>query len=160
MSESGGRRIARGYTVKLNNISPCSKYLLEKIKKTFATVQNFATEIEEKSIDTNIELFRIYANAYLNNHPHIRKDMIIMVRTLEPTGNGLPIQFYCFTDITDWVEYENIQAQIMEHFASVMPFFELYPYQSTSSRDTIISGMLEANFPIDRINGIPRDTTK
>ena len=116
-------------------------------------------EYSTQNIDTNVGLFRLYANRYLHNHPRIRKDMLIMVRTLEPTGNGLPLQFYCFTDTTDWKEYENIQAQIMEHFASVMPLFDLYPYQSTSSRDTIISGMLEASYPIDKIKGIPYNTT-
>ena len=116
-------------------------------------------EYSTQNIDTNVGLFRLYANRYLHNHPRIRKDMLIMVRTLEPTGNGLPLQFYCFTDTTDWKEYENIQAQIMEHFASVMPLFDLYPYQSTSSRDTIISGMLEASYPIEKIKGIPYNTT-
>ena len=116
-------------------------------------------ECSTQNIDTNVGLFRLYANRYLHNHPRIRKDMLIMVRTLEPTGNGLPLQFYCFTDTTDWKEYENIQAQIMEHFASVMPLFDLYPYQSTSSRDTIISGMLEASYPIEKIKGIPYNTT-
>ena len=160
MSESGGRRIARGYTIKLNNISPCNKNLVERIEKIVPSLFDSLNEEKKNSIDTNVELFRVYADKYLNNHPRIRKDMLIMVRTLEPTGNGLPVQFYCFTDTTDWQEYEDIQAQIMEHFASVMPLFDLYPYQSTSSRDTIISGMLEASFPIDKIKGMPYNTTE
>lgn len=160
MSESGGRRIARGYTIKLNNISPCNKILIERIEKIVPSLFDSLNEEKKNSIDTNVELFRVYADKYLNNHPRIRKDMLIMVRTLEPTGNGLPVQFYCFTDTTDWQEYEDIQAQIMEHFASVMPLFDLYPYQSTSSRDTIISGMLEASFPIDKIKGMPYNTTE
>ena len=167
MKESGGRRIARGYVVKLNNIYPCDKDFIERILGKEEKLRNFISEYgkeklesNSESIDTNVGLFRLYADKYLREHPRIRKDMLIMVRTLEPTGNGLPLQFYCFTDTTDWKEYENIQSQIMEHFASVMPLFELYPYQSTSSRDTIISGMLEASFPIEKIKGMPYNTTE
>lgn len=167
MKESGGRRIARGYVVKLNNIYPCDKDFIERILGKEEKLLNFISEYgkenlepNSESIDTNVGLFRLYADKYLREHPRIRKDMLIMVRTLEPTGNGLPLQFYCFTDTTDWKEYENIQSQIMEHFASVMPLFELYPYQSTSSRDTIISGMLEASFPIEKIKGMPYNTTE
>lgn len=167
MKESGGRRIARGYVVKMNNIYPCDKEFIDRILSKGDKLLNFISEYgkenlepNSESIDTNVGLFRLYADKYLRNHPRIRKDMLIMVRTLEPTSNGLPLQFYCFTDTTDWKEYENIQSQIMEHFASIMPLFELYPYQSTSSRDTIISGMLEASFPIDKIKGMPYNTTK
>ncbi|MBR5335153.1 MAG: mechanosensitive ion channel [Bacteroidaceae bacterium] len=167
MKESGGRRIARGYVVKLNNIYPCDKDFIERILGKEKKLQNFISEYgkeklesSSESIDTNVGLFRLYADKYLRDHPRIRKDMLIMVRTLEPTGNGLPLQFYCFTDTTDWKEYENIQSQIMEHFASIMPLFELYPYQSSSSRDTIISGMLEASFPIEKIKGMPYNTTE
>ena len=167
MKESGGRRIARGYVVKLNNIYPCDKDFIERIMSKEKKLLNFISEYgkenlepNSESIDTNVGLFRLYADKYLREHPRIRKDMLIMVRTLEPTSNGLPLQFYCFTDTTDWKEYENIQSQIMEHFASVMPLFELYPYQSSSSRDTIISGMLEASFPIEKIKGMPYNTTE
>ena len=167
MKESGGRRIARGYVVKLDNIYPCDKDFIERILGKEEKLRDFISEYgKEKlesysdSIDTNVGLFRLYADKYLRSHPRIRKDMLIMVRTLEPTGNGLPLQFYCFTDTTDWKEYENIQSQIMEHFASIMPLFELYPYQSSSSRDTIISGMLEASFPVEKIKGMPYNTTE
>lgn len=177
MSDSGGRRIARGYTIKLDNIKPCSNEYLEKIKKLDSTISEYielkvkqktdgemsntanSTGIVNGTIDTNAGLFRAYAEMYLKHHPRLRKDMLIMVRTLEPTGNGLPIQFYCFTDTTDWQQYESIQAEIMEHFATIMPLFDLFPYQSSSSRDTIISGMLEANYPLDKIEGMPYKLT-
>ena len=59
-----------------------------------------------------------------------------------------------------WCEYENIQSAIMEHFASVLPVFELYPFQASGARDTIISGLIEGQFPVERINGMPTDTIK
>ena len=178
MSESGGRRIARGYTVKLDNIKPCNDKMLQRLKKFDKNLNEYITRKTEQlergvvrntanpdgiangTIDTNAGLFRAYADIYLRQHPMIRKDMIIMVRTLEATGNGLPIQFYCFTDTTEWSEYESIQSEIMEHFASVMPLFELYPFQTSGARDTIISGLMEGQFPIERIEGIPTKIIK
>ena len=178
MSESGGRRIARGYTVKLDNIRPCSETMLHRVKKLDSELATYITRKAQQAadgeiantanpdglmngtIDTNAGLFRAYAEMYLRRHPLIRKDMLVMVRTLEPNGNGLPIQFYCFTTTTEWVEYESIQSEIMEHFASVMPLFELYPFQTAGSRDTVISGLLEGQYPIERIDGLPYKTMK
>ena len=178
MSDSGGRRIARGYTVKLDNIKPCNTEMLQRLKRVDKRLEEYITrkcEENEKgvsyntanpgglangTIDTNAGLFRAYADIYLRKHPMIRKDMIVMVRTLEPTETGLPIQFYCFTTTTEWSEYESIQSEIMEHFASVMPMFELYPFQTSGARDTIISGLLEGQFPIERIEGVPTRTVK
>ena len=178
MSESGGRRIARGYTVKLDNIKPCNDTMLRRVKKLDSELATYIARKSEQTlggktantanpdgltngtIDTNAGLFRAYAEIYLRRHPLIRKDMLVMVRTLEPNENGLPIQFYCFTTTTEWVDYESIQSEIMEHFASVMPLFELYPFQTASSRDTVISGLLEGQYPIEHIDGLPYKTMK
>lgn len=177
MSESGGRRIARGYTIKLDHIKPCNEKMLQRLinfDKALAeyiekkskqpeniTPSNLNADILAKgSVETNAGLFRAYAEIYLRNHPMIRNDMIIMVRSLEPTEAGLPIQFYCFTTTTEWGEYESIQSGIMEHFASVMPIFELYPYQASGARDTIISGLIEGQFPVEHIEGLPSRTFK
>ena len=178
MSESGGRRIARGYTIKLDTIKPCSQALLQRISLLDEELADYISRKSEQaaggraantsnpdgltngSIDTNAGLFRAYADMYLRRHPLIHNDMTIMVRTLEPNGNGLPIQFYCFTTTTEWIAYESIQSEIMEHFASVMPLFELYPFQTAGSRDTVISGLLEGQYPIEHIDGLPYKTVK
>ena len=166
------------YTVKLDNIRPCNETMLRRVKKLDSELATYITRKAQQAadgeiantanpdglmngtIDTNAGLFRAYAEMYLRRHPLIRKDMLVMVRTLEPNGNRLPIQFYCFTTTTEWVEYESIQSEIMEHFASVMPLFELYPFQTAGSRDTVISGLLEGQYPIERIDGLPYKTMK
>lgn len=171
MSESGGRRIARGYTIKLDSIKPCSDDVLRRARMLNRELSEYITERNGErrnggtgnatgSIDTNAGLFRVYAGIYLRQHPFIRKDMMIMVRTLEPGDTGLPIQFYCFTSDTEWGHYESIQSEIMEHFASVLPLFDLYPYQSAGARDTVISGLLEGQYPLERIEGLPYKTVK
>ncbi len=178
MQESGGRRIARGYNIKLDSIKPCNDKFLARLKGIAPQLDNFIDIKVQQSkegktantanpaglingtIDTNLGLFRAYAEMYLGNHPLVSKDMMIMVRTLTPCDTGLPLQFYCFTTTTDWKEYESIQSEIMEHFAAMLPHFGLYPFQSSGARDTIISGLLEGNFPVEQIAGLPYMTTE
>ncbi len=108
------------------------------------------------TIDTNVGLFRAYMTLYLKRHPAINKDLLLMVRTLAPTANGLPVQIYCFSANKNWPSYESIQAEILEHFVSVLPAFELYPFQNADARDTLISGFVESGkVDISTIDGIP-----
>lgn len=169
MNESGGRRIMRSYTIKIDNIKECTTVFLEKIKKCNPEMQRFINAMqnseqrnnitnEEKkygTIDTNLGLFRAYATFYLKNHPALHKKMLIMVRTLSPTQYGLPLQIYCFTNDTEWSHYESIQSEIMEHLAVMLPIFELLPYQSSSSHDNLINGLIERGFSLENTSGIP-----
>lgn len=169
MTESGGRRIMRGYTIKSDNIKKCTPEFLEKMKEYSPEMQRFITHMQSGednqnilreectygTIDTNLGLFRAYATYYLKNHPALHKSMLIMVRTLEPTEYGLPLQIYCFTNDTNWSHYENIQSGIMEYLAATLPAFGLLPYQSSSSHDSMINGLVERGFPIEKISGIP-----
>ena len=138
MTESGGRRIMREYTLKLDYIKPCT-----------------SDGLVNGTIDTNVGLLRAYMTMYLRRHPFISKDLLFMVRTLAPTENGLPMQIYCFSINKNWPSYESIQAEIMEHFVSVLPEFELYPFQNPSARDYIISSLIEAEKDLSTINAIP-----
>ena len=169
MKESGGRRIMRGYTIKTDNIKRCTPEFLERIKGFSTEIKAFIESMqgtadsgkitsEERTygtIDTNLGLFRAYATYYLKNHPSLHKEMLIMVRTLQPTEYGLPLQIYCFTNDTNWCHYESIQSEIMENLAATLPLFDLLPYQSSSSHDSMINGLVERGFPLDKIKGIP-----
>lgn len=177
MTDSGGRRIMRSYTIALDNIQPCTPEFLEEMK----TIEILDTYIVEKqkeqeegkvantenpnglvngTIETNLGLFRAYMTLYLQNHPFVSKELLLMVRTLEPTPNGLPVQIYCFSANKNWVSYESIQAEIMEHFTIMLPKFGLYPFQNASSRDYINSGILEAGISPDKIYGLPWNILK
>ena len=170
MKESGGRRIMRGYTIKTDNIKRCTPEFLEKIKEYSPEMKRFITHMQKNdpspenitheertygTIDTNLGLFRAYATYYLKKHPALHKNMLIMVRTLEPTEYGLPLQIYCFTNDTNWSHYESIQSEIMENLAATLPTFDLLPYQSSSSHDSLINGLVERGFPLEKITGIP-----
>lgn len=177
MTDSGGRRIMREYALKLDYIKPCTPEFLERMKAFDDELAKFITEKQQQAaagkvantdnpaglvngtIDTNAGLLRAYMALYLRRHPFVSKDLLLMVRTLAPTENGLPVQIYCFSANKNWPSYESIQAEIMEHFVSVLPAFELYPFQNAGARDMIVSGFVESGkVDLSAIDGIPWHT--
>lgn len=84
---------------------------------------------------TNIGTFRAYALAYLKQHPEIRQDMSMMVRMMEPQSDGIPVEVYCFTALTAWVEYERIQGDVFDHMLAILPELGLRLYQQPSGAD-------------------------
>ena len=79
---------------------------------------------------------------YLTNHPRIRKDMTLLVRQLQPTETGLPLEIYCFTSTVAWGEYEAIQSDIFDHLLAILPEFGLGLYQQPGGAD--VARALEA----------------
>ena len=90
------------------------------------------TETEEL---TNLSAFTSYLQEYLVHHPHTHKELMIMVRQLQPTSEGLPLEIYCFTDTTVWMEYENILNGIFNHLLAVLPQFGLRAFQRPAGKD-------------------------
>ena len=177
MSDSGGRRIMRSFTIDLNTVKFCTPELLQNLKqidilrdfieKKEAQQQKGIVENTENSaglvngtIETNLGLFRAYMTLYLQQHKFINDQLTLMVRTLDPNDNGLPLQLYCFSANKNWVSYESIQAEIFEHYAAIMPRFGLYPFQNPSGRDYINSALLTAGHNPDELWGIPWGTMK
>ena len=72
---------------------------------------------------------------YLKNHPKIHNNMTFLVRHLQPTEKGIPIQIYVFATTIDWEQYEGIQADIFDHVLAVIPEFELRVFQFPSNAD-------------------------
>lgn len=177
MTEAGGRRIMRSFTIDLSTVKFCTPEFLEKMKeidvlrdfieKKEAQQQRGVVENTQNSeglvngtIETNLGLFRAYMTLYLQHHKFIGGQMILMVRALDPNDNGLPLQLYCFSTNTDWVSYESIQSEIFEHYAAIMPRFGLYPFQNPSSRDYINAALLTAGHHPDELWGIPFGTMR
>lgn len=146
MYESGKRQINRSYNISSNSIHAPSFELLEKLKeisllKDFIILKQSQLNdgiIENTrnskgavngTIDTNLGLFRAYLTIYLNNHPLVAHDTLLIVNELEPTSQGVPIRLYCYTTVTDWVSHESVQSEIFEHLALMAPVFELELYQ-------------------------------
>ncbi len=147
MEESGGRRIKRAINLDMTSIKFCDEEMLDRYKEIQYIkdyIENKEKEIgtynQNNDIDsanmangrhlTNIGTFRAYIVNYLKNHPKVHKGMTRMVRQLDPTEKGLPIEVYVFLNETEWVSYEAIQADIFDHIMAVIPEFDLRIFQS------------------------------
>ncbi|MDE7123436.1 MAG: mechanosensitive ion channel, partial [Alistipes sp.] len=86
---------------------------------------------------TNRGRFRAYLRHYLREAVPSNRSMILMVRQLQPTEYGLPLQLYFFTDTVDWIAYETIQSEVFEHVLAVMPRFGLRVFQRPSGSDLV-----------------------
>jgi miniconductance mechanosensitive channel len=84
---------------------------------------------------TNIGTFRAYCRAYLRQHPRVRQDMTLLVRQLAPSQEGLPVEFYLFSNDTEWSNYEDIQSDLFDHLISIVPEFELAVFQKPGAQD-------------------------
>mgnify|MGYP004695208969 FL=1 len=78
---------------------------------------------------TNLQLYRKYMEKYLRERPEVNTEMTLMVRQLEATQCGLPMEFYFFVKDKVWVNYEHILAEIMEHAYALSAEFGLKIYQ-------------------------------
>lgn len=146
MSESGGRRIARSINIDVNTIRYCTPEMLEKYKQ-YSLVKDYITQREEEILEynkannidtsqvlngrqqTNLGIFRAYIKAYLNNNPKLNHNLTMMVRQLQPTEFGVPLQIYAFSSDKQWVNYEEIQSDIFDHIISAATMFDLKIYQ-------------------------------
>lgn len=152
MQETGGRRIKRAVSIDLSSIKFCDTEMLNKFKKIQLIsdyIENKKKEIEkyndEESFDTsqlinerrltNVGTFREYLKAYLRHRKDIDKGLTFLIRQLDPGSEGLPIEIYVFANTTDWVKYEDIQADIFDHILSVIPEFDLKVFQNPTGSD-------------------------
>jgi len=135
MQESGGRRIKRHIYIDMNSIRFCTEEMLERFSKNPSLKEYLDNKKKENLQPTNLGVFRAYLIDYLKNHPKLNKKMTMMVRQLQPTEKGLPIELYVFTDGTAWVNYEMVQWDIFEHIFAMLPEFDLRVYQNPSGYD-------------------------
>lgn len=132
MRETGGRRIKRSIFIDMTTVHFCS----EKEKEMFAS-RGWIDETQTKPgvQVVNLYVFRNYLQNYLKEHPRTHKELMIMVRQMQPTSEGLPLEIYCFSNTTVWPEYEQIQGEIFDHILAVIPEFGLRIFQRPSGND-------------------------
>lgn len=137
MWNNGGRRIKRSVYIDMNSIALCSKEQLD-----YFVQQGWLKERpdDEKKI-VNLTVFRNYIEEYLHNHKQVNSEMTLMVRQLQPTPQGLPLELYFFYDGINWVPYEHLQAEIFEFVFAALPQFGLRVFQSPSGSDLGNLGM-------------------
>ncbi|WP_370301949.1 mechanosensitive ion channel family protein [Pseudoalteromonas tunicata] len=140
MQESGGRRIKRALNIDMHSVRLLEAETVQSLQQHPVLKSYFDKNTEDLSSFTNISVFRRYAEFYLKVHPQLNHGMTLMVRELQPTATGLPIEFYCFSEDQRWIPYEHLQADITDHFLAVLPLFKLYPYQHISGALSTQSG--------------------
>ncbi|ALS59152.1 mechanosensitive ion channel family protein [Pandoraea norimbergensis] len=154
MQQAGGRRIKRTLCIdagsvgfldeseieRLSKVHLLGPYLSEKqrtIAEANAALGNAAGVLANTRRLTNIGTFRAYALAYLKSHPNIHENMTCMVRSLEPSATGIPVELYCFTNTIVWAEYERVQGDVFDHLLAILPEFGLRMYQNPAGADLL-----------------------
>jgi len=152
MQDSSVRRIKRSFNIDLSSIQFCSKAMLDKFERIEILrdfLKNRREEItihnKEKKINdkiqangrrlTNIGVFRYYLQFYLKQNPNISNHFTFLVRQLATTESGLPIEIYIFSNDNDWLNYEEIQADVFDHIYAVIPEFNLRLFQNPTGND-------------------------
>ena len=152
MQESGGRRIKRSVRIDMNSVKFCTPEMLAKYKK-IQLLKDYIEETEkviedynkEHGIDnsilvngrrqTNLGVFRAYMTNYLKSLPTVNQDLTCMVRQLQPTEQGIPLELYFFSAIKAWVPYEGVQADVFDHVLAIIPEFDLHVFQNPTGED-------------------------
>lgn len=141
MTASNTRRIKRSMVFNVDSFRFCDDEMLKKFEKIDLITQYIKTrqkEISEanknvKNPDliingrqlTNIGVFRVYVKNYLKSRPDISKNDKLIVRQLELTSAGMPLEIYCFANNVHLSEYEQIQSDLFDHLISASKEFEL-----------------------------------
>ena len=155
MQLSGGRRVMRSVSIDMTSVRFCTPEMLDHYR-TIDLIKDYVEETErrieaynaahgigaaERRVNglhqTNLGVFRAYLVRYLQNEVPVNKSMTLMVRQLQPTETGLPMQLYFFTDTVVWVDYERIQSDVFDHVLAVIPEFGLRVFQNPSGADVV-----------------------
>lgn len=153
MEQSGGRRVKRALYIDMATIRMADAEMVEKFRK-FHLIKDYISE-KEKEIEkwnlnhgvkpgdlivngrriTNVGTFRAYAKAYLRSHNMVNQEMTLLVRQLDPTDRGLPIELYFFSKDKRWANFEDIQSDVFDHLLAVAGEFGLRIFQTPSGGD-------------------------
>ncbi len=154
MQVSGGRRIKRSLIVRQKSIRFLTEEDIEKLKNIQLvegyidhrngqiSAYNEANNINKNLLIngrnlTNFGVFRKYVTNYLENHSAINKKMTLMVRQLQPTSQGIPLEVYAFSSDKRWENYEYVMADIFDHLLAALPYFSLEVFELPVSLDPV-----------------------
>lgn len=158
MQLSGGRRVMRSVSIDMTSVRFCTPEMLARYRE-IDLVREYIDETErrieaynaahgigpgERRINglhqTNLGVFRAYLVRYLRQEVPVNRSMTLMVRQMQPTETGLPMQLYFFTDTVVWEDYEGIQSDVFDHVLAVIPAFDLRVFQNPSGNDVAALG--------------------
>jgi miniconductance mechanosensitive channel len=156
MVETGARRIKRSLYIdqrtvrflqpadieRLRRIGLLRDYLEgkdEELDAWNARLEGRGEDPVNQRRQTNLGVFRAYVQHYLEGHPGIHHGMTTLVRQMDPTDHGLPLQLWCFTSDVRWRPYEDVQSDIFDHLLAILPEFGLGVFQSSSDAPLEVS---------------------
>lgn len=131
MSDSGGRRVKRSLSIDMHTVGFCTDEQWSQWQDE-PWMEGFERTGER---EVNLYVFRHYLEHYLRHHPRVHPAYTLMVRQLQPTAQGLPLELYFFSAGSDWIPYERLQAEVFDHVLAVLPLFGLRVFQSPSGLD-------------------------
>ena len=153
MQDSGGRRVMRSVNIDMNSVRFCTPEMLDRFRKIRLlkdyideTERLIAESNEQAGVEndpepvnglhqTNLGVFRAYLERYLRSLAGINQEMMLIVRQLQPTEKGLPVELYFFSKVTEWTVYEKVQADVFDHVLAVIPEFGLRVFQNPAGSD-------------------------
>ncbi|HJH63172.1 MAG TPA: mechanosensitive ion channel family protein [Bacteroides mediterraneensis] len=131
MRESGGRRIKRSLFIDMTTVHFCTP---EEVAR-FTEKGWISAPAEGSEPPVNLHVFREYALKYICSHPDVNHDLMQMVRQLQPTTEGIPVEVYCFSNTPDWIPYETLQGELFDHLIAMVPEFGLHIFQRPAGTD-------------------------
>ena len=150
MADAGVRRIKRSIFIDQSSVHFMTHEEQRKLKEFLLLDQYLNTKNQELEVFnqqlsnpsrynqrrlTNLGTFRAYVEFYLKQHPGIAQNQSLIIRQLQPTSEGLPLEIYTFTNTTAWKNYEEIQSDIFDHLIAIIPEFGLRIYQAPAGID-------------------------
>lgn len=131
MYDIGGRRVKRSINIDMNTVRFCAPEEMERFRNE-PWMEGYEDMGNE---NVNLHIFRHYMEYYLKHHPKVSQDLIMIVRQLQPTAQGIPVELYFFSADTRWIQYEQLQSEVFEHVLAKLNTFDLRVFQNPTGED-------------------------
>ena len=133
MREAGGRRLKMSINIDANTVHFCTAEEIDGyVKKGYVPADRYA---DAGFPIANTQVYRDFMFNYMENHPDVNSDLMILVRMLQPTPEGLPVELYCFSTFPDWQPFEMFQSSMLDYAIVMAKEFGLRVFQRPSGRD-------------------------
>ena len=131
MFDVGGRRVKRSVNIDMHTVRFCTEEEMAQFRQQ-PWMEGFEQTGKQ---EVNLYIFRHYLNYYLSHHPKVNQDMTVLVRQMQPTAEGLPVELYFFSADTAWLRYEHLQGEVFDHVLAVLHMFDLKVFQNPTGLD-------------------------
>lgn len=133
MWAAGGRRMKLSVNIDANTVRFCSADDIARfVEKGYVSASQYADAGFPVS---NTQVYRDFMIGYMRSHPDVNKDLMIMVRMLQPTSEGLPVELYCFCSFTEWAPFEMFQSSMLDYAVVMAREFGLSIFQRPAGTD-------------------------